>query len=254
MLKSFFKPAPKPEQPRIVEVGWALTENKASLIWDDPKPFTRDLRKPSSAKSVQVCPAAIDFDARHCVIPCPVDLHMKFAWNDKKEPLLVNVEGPQSTIRPKHLNNMISIVSRNEWRDLDKPIIQIITPYIFLSDEQVYLNQTAPYLHYLDQPWPGVLIGGRFPIQVWPRGLMWAFEWHDTSKEINIKRGDPWFYVRFESDDPSRPIRIIEADLVPDTQKYLDGISGVTNYVNRTFSLFERAKRRRPTKLLFAKK
>ena len=84
--------------------------------------------------------------------------------------------------------------------------------------------------------------------------MMWAFEWYDTSRELVLRRGEPWFYVRFETHDPSRHVRLIEADMTPDLRQYLSGLSSVTNYVNRTFSLFDTAKSRRPKVLLVAKR
>jgi hypothetical protein len=79
---------------------------------------------------------------------------------------------------------------------------------------------------------------------------MWAFEWYDTKKDIVIKRGDPWFYARFEAEEPSRPVRLIEAEKTPELENYINSISGVTNYVNRTYSLFDLARKRRPKRLL----
>ena len=83
---------------------------------------------------------------------------------------------------------------------------------------------------------------------------MWAFEWHDTSQDLILTRGQPWFYLRFESHDPKRQIRLVEAALTPELANYIEAIGGVTNYVNRTYSLFDRAIRRRPKRLLFPKK
>ena len=250
LAAKFLNRAPK---RRVAEVGWLIDQDKSALIWDPPKPYLRKMPKPNSVKSVQVCPAAIDFDSRHFVIPCPVDLHLKIKLSPGEPPQLVNGAGAQSTIRPKHLNNLVHLISQSEWRDPAKPIVQVTTPYIFLADEVAYINQIAPYLDYIDPPWPGTLIAGRFPVHIWPRHLMWAFEWHDTSMDIIISRGDPWFYARFETDDPSRPVRLVEAEATPDVRAYIDSISGVTNYVNRTFSLFERAKARRPKVLLVKK-
>ncbi|MDB5439613.1 MAG: hypothetical protein JWM33_2040, partial [Caulobacteraceae bacterium] len=87
----------------------------------------------------------------------------------------------------------------------------------------------------------------------WPRQMMWAIEWFDTSKELVLRRGEPWFYVRFETHDPTRPIRFFEAELTPALKEYLQGLTAVSNYVNRTFSLFKTAKERRPEKLLVRK-
>lgn len=235
---------------RVTEVGWTITDTKAALIWDDPEPFRRDLGRAASAKSVQGCPAAVDFDARHIVIRCPVDLHLRINLEEGRAPVLENVDGARSTIRPKHIGQMVSIVSPAEWRHPKRPILQIITPYLFLSDEVAYINQLPPFLDYQADLLPGTLISGRFPVHIWPRPLMWAFEWHDTSKNLILRRGQPWFYVRFDTLDPSKPTRLVEAEITPQVQRYIDDISGVTNYVNRTYALFERAKKRRPEQLL----
>lgn len=238
---------------RVLEVGWLIDADKASVIWDPPKPYFRKMPKPASAKSVQLCPAAIDFDARHFVVPCPVDLHLRIELKAGEPPKLINVSGTQSNVRSKQLNQMVNLISQVEWRDPARPILQIVTPYVFLADEAAYINQLPPFLDYIDLAWPGLIIAGRFPVHIWPRHLMWAFEWHDTSKDLILKRGDPWFYARFETEDPSRPVRVVEAEMTPEVRGYIDAISGVTNYVNRTFSLFDKAKARRPKTLLVKK-
>lgn len=244
----------KREMPRrVVEVGWLIDAEKAGVIWDAPRPYFRKMPKPASAKSVQLCPAAIDFDARHFVVPCPIDLHLRIKLAPGEAPQLINVAGAQSTVRGKHLNQMVNLLSPIEWRDPARPILQVVTPYLFLADEVAYINQLPPFLDYADPAWPGLIIAGRFPVHIWPRHLMWAFEWHDTSKDLIVKRGDPWFYVRFETDDPSRPVRVVEAEETPEIRAYINSISGVTNYVNRTFSLFDKAKARRPKTLLVKK-
>lgn len=252
-IKTLFSPGGEATPRNALQVGWALQQDKASIIWDAPRPYLRKMPAPKSAKSVQLCPAAIDFDARHFVVDCPVDLHLRFKVDENKRPVIVNVPGAQSTIRSNHLGNMVHVVSQSEWRHPNRPIIQVSTPYIFVTDDPVYVSQLPPYLDYFDPPLPGILIGGRFPADVWPRHMMWAFEWYDTSKDIIIPRGKPWFYMRFEGLDPSRPVRMVEADITPEVQAYINSISTVTNYVSRTFSLFDRARSRRPKRLLFPK-
>jgi hypothetical protein len=110
------------------------------------------------------------------------------------------------------------------------------------------------FYHYANEPQPGLTLGGRFPIDVWPRKLVWAFEWFDTSKDLLINRGDPWFYVNFETRDPACRTRLIEAEMTKPLREYTNGIRSVTYYVNRTYSLFSTAKERRPKKLLSPKK
>jgi hypothetical protein len=68
-----------------------------------------------------------------------------------------------------------------------------------------------------------------------------------------IHRGDPWFYVSFETEDPSGRVRLVEGEMTEDLRAYTNGMRGVTNYVSRTFSLFSTAKSRRPKTLLTPK-
>ena len=169
MLKALLGKAREATGRRPIEVGWAIQADKTSVIWDEPRAYLRKMPRPASPKSVQMCPAAIDFDARNFVVDCPVDMHLRMKMEDEKGPQIINAAGAQSNVRPKHLGQMVSLVARNEWRH------------------------------------------------------------------------------------PERPIRIVETEIKPETQTYIDSISGVTNYVNRTFSLFDRAKKRRPERLVFPK-
>lgn len=249
---AFCKKSATAEPGRIVDVGWVMDAERAGFIWEGPRKLTRPPGRTTHAKGVSVCPAVIDHESRIFEVPCPVDIVLRYQPNGD-EPAFVTVNKDQSTIRPKHLNSLFVVVNKKEWRDPNRPILQFMTPYTFLADEAVTINQLPPFYHYGGHEWPGLLIGGRFPIDVWPRGLTWAFEWYDTSKDLVIKRGEPWFYVVFETPDPSRKIRLFEAENTPALKEYTAGIKGVTNFVSRTFSLFSVAKSRRPKTLLVPK-
>jgi len=158
--------------------------------------------------------------------------------------------GNDTPVRPKKLWDLIHLVGESEWRHKDRPTIQLNLPYIFVSDEPVYLSQIAPFMHYSSQPIPGTIFGGRFPINVWPRRLLWAFEWHDISKPLILKRGEPLFYAMFETTPQERAVQLVETEVTPELRKYLDMISGAVNYVNQTFSLFKAAEERRPSQLV----
>jgi hypothetical protein len=238
--------------PRLVEVGWFLDNSSAQFIWDAPRRVTRARPERRHAKSLSQCPAVTDMDARLFEVRCPIDLAIGFKLEDDK-PVLRNLAGDQSTIRSKHLNQMLALVDRKEWADPQRPVLQIPTPYVFVADEPVFVNQLPPFYHYRREPWPGVLVGGRFPIDVWPRQLMWAIEWHDLNRPLVLRRGEPWFYVRFEHFDPARAIRMVEAEVTGELREYMRGLSGVANYVNQTFKLFDIARERRPARLLTPK-
>ena len=235
---------------RSVEVGWMVQTPEAAFIWAGPRLLKRPDPSARHAKSAARCPAVIDHESRLFEITCPFDLHLRYGVSDKDEPALFDAAGDQASINPSILAQVVMLAPRSQWRHPDHPVLQVLTPYRCLSDEAVYLTQMPPFLHYRDPSWPGLLVGGRFPIHIWPRKLNWGFEWHDTQRDLILKRGEPWFYLRFEGPDANRPIRMLEAELTPDLAEYFAGIDGVVKYVNRTFSLFPVAQQRRPKKLL----
>jgi hypothetical protein len=242
LLHSFKKPKP-------AVVGWSLLDFPASVIWSDPEPIGELMGGVGNQFRSQG-----ENDGRLCLFRCPVDLHLRFFIDNNGNPNIQNVDGEKSSVRQQMLSQLVQLSARNEWRHPDRPIVQIITPYICFADSPIYINQIPPFLHYNPQQLPGVLIDGRFPIDVWPRQMMWAFEWHDIKKEINLKRGDPWFYAKFESEDPSQNIHLVECEITPEVKKYIQSLHGVTNYVKQTFSLFAQARKRRPAQLVFPRK
>jgi hypothetical protein len=243
------------EQPSVcppdptVDVGWLLDTDRAQFIWEAPRPVGETARP----GSIRVREDTRDHESRLFEVPCPVDVQLRFSWDEKGGPTLTSVDADRAAIRTKHLNQMVTLVGRREWRHPERPILQFITPYVFVSDAPVVMTQIPPVGAWLPKPWPGLLIGGRLPIHIWPRQMMWAFEWRDTTKDLFLRRGDPWFYVRFETEDPATPVRMIEAELTPALRGHIQGLTAVSNYVDQTFSLFKVAEARRPAHLLTPK-
>lgn len=235
--------------PRFAEIGWLIDASTPSFIWDEPRPLPRG-QPTEHPKGVNRCPAIVDGEARTWEVAAPVDMHLRLGKNDKGEPSLVNVAGTQSTVAAGKLQQMITLMPQSRWRDPRRPVLQVSAPYRFICDEPCWLNQLPPYYHYKAPAWPGLLIGGRFPIHNWPRSLMWAFEWWDTARDLIVKRGEPWFYLRFETQDPARPQRLVEAEMTAELRDFCRGLDGITNYVNQTFQVMETAARRRPAVLL----
>ena len=236
-----------------VQVGWFLTSDKGAVLYDPPERVSFRQTNRTHAKSDARCPGVIQLESRYFMVKCPFDIHVGFSRDDKGKAVLVNRAGGTSTIRSNKLGEVLSLVAEAEWRYPDRPTVQLALPYCFIADEMVYVTQLSAFMHYRPDPLPGTIFGGRFPLNIWPRPLMWAFEWHEPAKDLILKRGEPLFYVQFEADGPDRPIQVIEAERTPELQKYLDQIGGVVNYVNQTFGLFKAAEALRPKKLLTPK-
>lgn len=184
----------------------------------------------------------------------PFDLNIGFKRDDQGKAVLVNLSGGASPVRGNKLGRLLTLVNEGEWRYPDRPTVQMSLPYCFISDEVLYLTQLGTFAHYRADPLPGTIFGGRFPVNIWPRPLMWAFEWHDTGKPLVLRRGEPLFYCQFEGNTPDRPIQMIEAERTPALEAYMEQLSGVVNYVNQTFSLFQAAEAIRPAQLLTPRK
>lgn len=249
------EPEPSSEGPaasesRAYTVGWLLNVEGASIIWDTPRPVRIESQS-KDPRSVGQCPSVLDFDRRHFVINCPIDVHLRLNLTGGGMEI-TNVLAEKSPIRAEALQRWIVFQPRHEWRHSERPVLQMLTSYVFVSDDPVYVNQYPPLFHYTPDR-PGIQISGRFPIDIWPRPLQWAFEWHDTTKDLILRRGEPLFYVRFDGPDPAAPTRLIEAKKTPELESYMASISGVTEIVGQTYSLFKTARERRPARLLYAK-
>ena len=233
-----------------VRIGWALTESKGGVLYDDPERIRSVDMNRDHAKSASRCPAVLNLESRYFIVKCPFNIHLGFERDNDGKPRLKNKMGDRSPVRANKLGQLVTLMAEPEWRYKDRPTLQIKTPYLFLADEPVFISQVPPFMHYLQAPWPGTLFGGRFPIHVWPRPLMWGFEWHDVARDLILRRGDPWFYVSFETVPADRAIALVEAEVTPELEEYIQQISGAVDYVNQTFSLFRTAEKRRPKTLL----
>lgn len=244
------------EGPRSgpIVVGWLRDLAKGGVLYDPPERVSfRDVNR-GHAKSAARCPAVINLESRYFMVRCPFDLAVGFVRDKDGRAGLVNRAGAASAIRTNKLNDVLSLVSEGEWRYAGRPTVQLKLPYVFVADEPVYMTQLDAFAHYRKVPLPGTIFGGRFPISVWPRPLMWAFEWHEPERDLVVRRGDPLFYVQFEGEGPERPISLVEAERTPELMAYLDHISGAVNYVNQTFGLFKAAEAARPERLVTPKK
>ncbi|CAE7559750.1 flbA, partial [Symbiodinium microadriaticum] len=211
-------------------IGWLLDPPESQLVFVPPRRLRSGSGPRSHAKSVTACPAVLGLENRLFEVVCPVDLTLELCETDFGETAVRNVDGALSAVRDDALAHLVHVHAREEWRHPDRPMMQLRLPYVFLADEPVYMSQLPPFLHFAETPAPGLMIPGRFPINVWPRTLTWAFEWHDTGKPLVLRRGTPLFYLMFEVFPQSRAVQLVEAERTPELEAYLREIQGVVNY------------------------
>jgi|TARA_B110000858_G_C17756113_1_gene452207 hypothetical protein len=237
----------------IKKIGWLIENNlPGDFIYFDPEAVKTNREKPLSRRAVQSCPAINQFEERLFQIRFPYDLRLRYELNNGEHQIYSIPEGTRidDDIIPAH----VFLMKTEYWRDENIPVIQIRVPYVFVSDDEVYLNQFPPFLDFNSHKLPGIISSGRFPIKNWPRVLSFGFEWVDKKKDLIFKRGDPWFYVFFETQHPENKIKLIKAESTEELKEYRKSMSEVLKYVSNSFSLFNIAKTRRPKKLLKEKK
>ncbi len=237
------------EMNRFLEVGWVLDKVKASFIWEAPSVVRLGRLDHASSKAVTACPAVLQQEAALFEIKCPIDVKLSLV-NEQGQWLFRNDLGNKSAINTEYLQNMLIMMPEDQWRHPERPVIQMHTPYRCVTDQRSYLNMMPPFYDYKASRWPGVVLGGRFQLDNWPRKLMWSFEWHDTKQSLWLKRSEPWFCLKFDGENPGQNVRMAEAEWTNDLEEYVRGMDEVTNYVNKTMSLMKTASDRRPSKLL----
>lgn len=252
-LKHWFETPDAKAEPRRtgpVRVGWLLNEPRSGVVYAPPERIRSAEVNRTHAKSASRCPAIVNMESRYFMVRVPYDIHLRFVRDKNGKPGLRNILGEASPVRASVLNKKLHLTNEAEWRYADRPTIQVSLPYLFIADEPTYMTQLSAFMHYAKDPMPGTIFGGRFAIHNWPRPLMWAFEWHDTKQDLILKRGQPWFYVQFETNPQDRAVSMVEAEMTKDLSDYLEHISAAVNYVNQSFSLFKDAERVRPETLL----
>ena len=225
-----------------VEIGWFLDVDEAGAIYSDPIPMSHLSKKErQSKKSPDHCPAVQLFGRNLFALLAPYDLAID--CHEKADVFEFAMNVSFSTISPSALRRLLSVRPPAEWRSRSRPVIQLACPYVFVSDEVVTIEQTAPSMHYFTPPWPGTLIPGAFPIRSWLRPLSWAFEWHDLSRPLILRSGQPWSYIRFFPDRNAmvKLSRIEQTQAISDLQKQVKGVAG---YTSKTFDLMSRIEAR----------
>lgn len=235
-------------------IGWMIEPSFARLVWDEPEPLELQSVQVNSLIETYCVFNKNDLKSRHFIVRCPFELNIEYEMRSDGTHHLKDLMGIKSSINDNIFKKYCRVIGAERWRHPDRPIIQVTAPYRFLSDDKVYLSQLPPYFDDNNSKWPGILIGERFPIDIWPRLLVWEFEWHDLNEPLVIKKGDPWFMVLIETDGLNSQIRLVEARVNSEISEYLEKIKGVSELVNMSSVEYELARKCRPKRMLIPKK
>jgi len=248
---SLERPAPR-DRSGPVAVGWFLADDTSSVEMLPPERVRSEGVNKTHAKSASRCPGVIQLESRYFLIRSPYDLHLGLQKTDKGDFALVNRAGGAK--RGPELRKFVQFTNPADWRFADRPEVQLKLPYCFVCDEVCYVTQLDAFAHYRPTPLPGTIMGTRHPIHAWAQPLGWGFEWHDTGKDLILKRGDPLFYCQFEADGPDRSVQLNQIERTPEIDQWLTAMKDVSSRLDEAMTLLNAAETLRPENLLASKK
>lgn len=211
-------------------IGWCYERDEGIAVYEKPIPLSKLLKSQRVDLGIGACPAVNDFNARVFTILSPYTFRLRAVFHDSEttfHPVYPDTEVVESVLK-----NEITFQPRSLWRDAKFPILQLSLPYIFLSNESVFINQLEPNRFNGIKPWS--IIQGRFDISTWHRPINWAIEWLDTSKDIVIKRGDPLCQIIFETTDPYKKISVRQIERSALIEKSIKRTHGTSNKIKGT--------------------
>lgn len=237
--------------PKEIDVGWFIEEPQGKFVFPKPEPLFKSRQKALSKRAVQACPAINELERDYFVLRNPFDLRLRCIKRGNSYDLHIVEDGTR--IDHDIAAKFVYLMEPTLWRRDSVPVIQIKVPYFFIADTPCYMTMLAPYMSENIVEWPGLFIGGRLPISIWPRILNWAFEWTRLDEDLVLRRGHALCYLYFESNSlRTRPV-LHEIEYTKELEEYRRGIAAVPKFMSNTFSLFETALERRPKKLMTKK-
>ncbi|MEC5152446.1 hypothetical protein [Cryobacterium sp. GrIS_2_6] len=158
--------------------------------------------------------------------------------------------GEKSSIRADKLAPLLKVHPREEWRHSDRPLMQMMLNYYFISDDDVDIQYLSPLTTtYFEPALPGLVLQGRWNIRSWVRPVNFVFEWWDTSTPLFIARGAPILNLMFL---PGRggKVELIEAEETDEVVAMARGVQNVNSYIRNVDSVMPSLLKRRPKTLV----
>jgi hypothetical protein len=136
------------------------------------------------------CPAFINALKNTYLVRSPIDVQVSINKLEKWADVIVPKRAPATILLPRFeeddLENQRYVASLN------------IAPFVFYSEENVEMQLLPAFF---EPPSELRVVCGKFNISKWKRPLEYAFELKNSIQTIDIKRGDPLFYLQFITDN-----------------------------------------------------
>lgn len=227
-----------------MNIGWCVNTDEHSIIFNDPIRAIPKKDDSISKRGYLSCPSVRSFLDNKFYISSPYSLQLRFI--EHPERFEIYPIYPFTSINENILKNYLFVEHHSSWRDKFLITIQMPSPYIFFTDDLVYLEQSHPLL--LDQSkinWR--TIPGKFDIYSWQRPLNWAFEWDTRLGDLIIKSGDPLYTLSFYNSNNSLidNVNLKKYKTTPELKERISLSHGITKVKKGINPLIEKSKKER---------
>jgi hypothetical protein len=231
----------------MIEIGWFVDVDIGEVVFDSPVPLKEVLPVEAARSPVATCPAIGGLRKRLYCLRAPFSFMVSLHRGLASSSLVLHQSA--SSIAAWKAREWIRLMQASEWPSRDRPVVQVFLPYTFVTDADLMVRQVPPHQHYFGQARPGIVLAGEFAFRNWPRPLSWAFEFHDASKPLRVRRGEPLCYVEFAAPEGESVHlkRVPRTAAIQDQQKR---IGGVTALVRNTLRFTDVAGENRPQHLM----
>lgn len=226
-----------------VKIGWCLDASEYLSIYEEPKRLIPPKDNSINKKGYLSCPAVRAFCENTFYVTSPFSLKIQFQdFGDRFE---LRPVYPFTSIDEKKFQELVTVEHPSTWRDNSLLTMQIPSPYVFFSDEDVSMEQSHCVL--LNQSkinWR--IIPGKFNIYAWQRPLNWAFEWDVTMGDFEIKSGEPIYSIKFLSNKKANcEYKLIKFDLNEKLTERLKLTRNITSVKKGLNPLIQKSKNER---------
>lgn len=232
-----------------VQIGWCYVNTEGTAAYPPPEKLHIGKDPSPTKRGPLSCPAIRASSQGYFVIKSPFSLHLRF--RKRGDVVSIIPVYPFTSINESKLKEILRLEPRDVWRSTDVPLLQIPSPYFFVTDDPIEIEQSPPiFSDTTTLNWRP--LSGKFNIHGWHRPLNWAFEWDTKCGDLVVKMSEPIYYVRFY-DSENRLISNPELKKIPLTEELrerLNSTAGVTAIQRGTSNLIRKASEDRTNNLL----
>lgn len=201
--------------------------SETELLSQKPEPLLSYFSKTlfpnnENYKRYMKCPSAQIELKNTYVVKADFDIEIFINTNEKIANFHSNYDLGDDTKRIFTENNYINLST-------DNSLFNILTHLYLFSEESIQVAQLPPYFHkndYVTAQKDMYLLPGSFDISKWYRPFHASYLVENTG-HVKIKRGDPLYYIRFNTD---QKINLIEYELNDKLISYSQSCLNVKSY------------------------